>query len=532
MEKGRVDFNQGKAQVVAYDNLQNKAKRYYFTDAFRLKPGDIFVSPFDLNVERGKVEVPHKPMIRIATPIIDKSGVKRGIVLLNYYGSDLLQRFTTASANIVDHISLLNKDGYWLKSPQKHQEWGFMLGKKNLTLAKTAPQAWKVIQEKKSGQVSIADGLWTWETVYPLLASQHSSTSAISAFQSSSKKVNTAQYAWKVVAHLSSATLSAVKYQVWKKLFFITIVLLLIAAYGSWKVAQAWIAQSEAEEKVRHINTKLEQLVQQRTEELHKNVLELDNALLELGQKNKEMESMIYIASHDLRSPLINIQGFSQRLEKSINIIGNRLSENDVPAEITESLTKILNNRIPTALEFIKSSSLKMDSLINGLLRLSRAGRVQLNVKALDINMMMEQIINNLTIQIQKINAKITVETLPPCLGDTDQLNQVFSNIIDNAIKYHEPSRQLNIHISGYIENNTVVYKISDNGIGIEPDQRPKIWELFHRLDPAGSVAGEGVGLTLVQRIVERLHGSISISSEQEQGSCFIIKMPVIEGEK
>jgi len=80
-----------------------------------------------------------------------------------------------------------------------------MLGKKNLTLAKTAPQAWKVIQEKKSGQVSIADGLWTWETVYPLLASQHSSTSAISAFQSSSKKVNTAQYAWKVVAHLSSA---------------------------------------------------------------------------------------------------------------------------------------------------------------------------------------------------------------------------------------------------------------------------------------------------------------------------------------
>jgi len=269
--------------------------------------------------------------------------------------------------------------------------------------------------------------------------------------------------------------------------------------------------------------------VEQRTAQLKGKVVELDKALQELAHKNTDMENMIYIASHDLRSPLINIQGFSQRLGKAINTINERFKEDDVPDTVKTSLEKIMHERIPRAIDFIKTSSLKMDTLINGLLMLSRAGRVQLHIEPIDINDMMKQIKVSLSIQLQKLDSKVVFKNLHPCVGDLTQLNHIFLNIIDNAIKYHEPSRPLEINISSEQTNGHILYKITDNGIGIKSEQQPKIWQLFYRLDPSGPIKGEGIGLTLVSRIITRLEGSIQLDSVWGEGSCFTIELPAVE---
>ncbi len=253
---------------------------------------------------------------------------------------------------------------------------------------------------------------------------------------------------------------------------------------------------------------------------------ELDRANAELARKNEEMESMIYITSHDLRSPLVNIQGFGQRLEKAARDISQRLAREDVPESVRAELAKVLKERIPSALDFIKSSSLKMDNLINGLLRLSRVGRTTLAIQPIDMNALLAEIRSNLTIQTQQADATVTIAPLPACLGDPDQINQVFTNLIDNAIKYRDPARPLAISVTGALDGEIARYAVTDTGRGIEKDFQPMIWQLFHRLDPNGPVTGEGLGLTLVRRIVDRHDGHISLNSQPGVGSCFTVELP------
>jgi signal transduction histidine kinase len=238
------------------------------------------------------------------------------------------------------------------------------------------------------------------------------------------------------------------------------------------------------------------------------------------------MESMIYAASHDLRSPLVNIQGFSQRLVKASAELDGRLGMPDVPEAIRRDLTALVQEKIPVALGYIRSSSQKMDQLINALLRLSRAGRAQLMIHSVDMNSLLADILRNHAIQIQEARADIDVAPLLPCLGDGAQLNQVFSNLIDNALKYYDPARRLVISIDSVAQNDRVCYRVRDTGIGIPEEYQARVWQLFHRLDPAGKVSGEGLGLTLVKRIIERMRGRVALSSVPGQGSCFTIEMP------
>lgn len=128
MEIVRINFDGGNPYIVPDDELQNKAHRYYFIETFRLNKGEVYVSPFDLNIEHGEIEWPLKPVIRFGTPVFDKEGHERGIVILNYLGDKLLEYFKwVSSKSSLGEIMLLNPEGYWLKGVKKEDEWGFML---------------------------------------------------------------------------------------------------------------------------------------------------------------------------------------------------------------------------------------------------------------------------------------------------------------------------------------------------------------------------------------------------------------------
>ena len=254
---------------------------------------------------------------------------------------------------------------------------------------------------------------------------------------------------------------------------------------------------------------------------------EREQLMLELEQKNKELETLVYVASHDLRSPLVNIQGFSQRLGRCLEELERHLASGSIEDLRTAALP-LLRERMPAALEYIRASGAKMDAIINGLLRLSRAGRMLLRTEVLDMNQLLEASAAAMAFQLQEAEGVLELEPLPACKADPAQTAQVFSNLLDNAIKYRHGGDRLRIRVSGRVEAGLAVYCVEDNGIGISVEHRARIFDIFQRLDPQGPTKGEGLGLTLVRRMVERNGGRIWVESAPARGSRFCVELPAV----
>lgn len=254
---------------------------------------------------------------------------------------------------------------------------------------------------------------------------------------------------------------------------------------------------------------------------------EREELLRKLSLKNDELQSIVYAASHDLRSPLINIQGFSKELGHSCGRLSEMLQRSEGAAVNQPIVQTILEEDIPESLDFIYRNTEKMQTLVNGLLQLSRIGTAKLNMQTLDMNALVNDVLAANSYQIKSIGADITVDPLPAACGDYNQINQVFSNLIDNSLKYRHQHRPLKIHISGRIADNEAEFAVADNGIGIPEMHLNRIFELFQQLKPASSASeGVGLGLTIVKRIMDIHNGKIRVASEPDQGSTFFLTLP------
>lgn len=253
---------------------------------------------------------------------------------------------------------------------------------------------------------------------------------------------------------------------------------------------------------------------------------ERENLLRLLSMKNEELESIVYISSHDLRSPLVNIQGFSRELEASAIRVRELLSQMTTGCHIRPELIVLLDQDIPESLQYIHTSVAKMDMLLTALLKLSRLGQVELNITVIHMNALIASLCKSIQYQITESQAEVTVEDLPDCLGDPGQIGQVFTNLLDNAIKYLSPKRKGRIRIGGRTENGKSVYWVEDNGIGIAAEHQSKVFEIFHRLGPTEYTKGEGIGLTAAKRILARQNGRIRLRSEPDKGSTFFVELP------
>ncbi|MBW8016656.1 MAG: PAS domain S-box protein [Planctomycetes bacterium] len=244
-----------------------------------------------------------------------------------------------------------------------------------------------------------------------------------------------------------------------------------------------------------------------------------------LASKNEELESIVYTASHDLRSPLVNIDGFSSELALSCQEVTETLMHTHLPDSIEHSLLTILNEDIPASLKYIRTSATKMDMLMRGLLKLSRLGREATEIETLNMNELIGNICLGMQHQIKKQHVELVIGPLPECLGDKSQISQVFTNLLDNAIKYLDPAKKGKIQVSGESQAGESIYSVSDNGVGIDQECHHKIFEIFHRLDPEGTVRGEGIGLTIVKRIIDRHNGRMWVESSVGEGTTFHVAL-------
>ena len=209
MEVVRINYEKGKPLIAPAGELQNKASRYYFSDIMATGSGHIYLSPFDLNIEGERVETPLKPVIRFAIPLLDKRGLKKYVLVLNYMGEGLIRNFKKAAAGVADHIYLVNAEGYWLSSPKPEDEWGFIFEHRH-SFFNSHPLAWENILTSDSGAFQNEDGYFTYGTLNPIGAVRESFFAIMPGAASAKLRPTSNGQAgsWKIISHVSPGVMN------------------------------------------------------------------------------------------------------------------------------------------------------------------------------------------------------------------------------------------------------------------------------------------------------------------------------------
>jgi len=266
--------------------------------------------------------------------------------------------------------------------------------------------------------------------------------------------------------------------------------------------------------------TKLNEILEKKVDDSGKTIVNQNKAL---KRKNAELEQILHAASHDLRTPLISIQGFSEELRTTCEILDAELSKE---GEVNkDKLKQLFEEEVSLALNYIVNGSKRMEILLEGLLRISRMGRDSLQVAPINMTELTKAVTDTLSIQIEESKAKINVGDLLACKGDSSLVEQVITNLLTNAIKYREPSRECVIDIMSEELEDRIRYTVKDNGIGIGEDNISKVFNAFYRVDEE-TIEGDGVGLAIINRAVDLHNGKATVESVLGEGSSFSFEIP------
>lgn len=270
-----------------------------------------------------------------------------------------------------------------------------------------------------------------------------------------------------------------------------------------------------AQEELTVLNTGLEDRVQERTEDLM--------------QANQEIQRYAYIVTHDLRAPLVNIMGFTAELEGALKAIQQLLNapETGPSDEILKEAEIAAKEDLPEAINFIRSSTRKMDGLINAILKISRDGRRPLQPEPIDLEAVVRASGEAIQHQIAEADGQLEVSTnLPEFVSDRFSIEQIMGNLFDNAVKYRDPNRPLKLAVKAFPLNRLKIgIDVIDNGRGIAPEDHERIFDLFRRSGTQDK-AGEGIGLAQVRSLVRNMGGEIRVRSELGKGTTFMIRLP------
>lgn len=285
--------------------------------------------------------------------------------------------------------------------------------------------------------------------------------------------------------------------------------IVLFAGGAAWIVVQYTAQLVAARHELQAANASLEERVAERT--------------TSLTRANEEIQRFAYIVSHDLRSPLVNIMGFTSELEVGAESLRRYIGGDEQQAERAKLAAL---EDIPEAIRFIRASTGRMDALINAILKLSREGRRELNPEPIDLVKLFAATEASVKHQLDEANAILTVpDKAPIIVSDRLALEQIVNNVVDNAVKYLARDRPGRIAIAVKPSPGRIAIAISDNGRGIAEQDRERIFELFRRAGTQDR-PGEGIGLAHVRALARRLGGEISVRSELGRGSTFQIELP------
>ncbi|QGZ61541.1 sensor histidine kinase [Paraburkholderia acidisoli] len=267
-----------------------------------------------------------------------------------------------------------------------------------------------------------------------------------------------------------------------------------------------------------------------------------------LRQETQDNEMFIYSVSHDLRSPLVNLQGFSKELEVSCADLRKQIDAAGLPAHEHRTMAVVLDSDVDESLQFLRQAVARAAAIIEALLRISRAGRLEYRWQRVNVARVVERVLGGIEPTLAGA-ARIEVGELPSAWGDPAALEQIFGSLVDNALRHLDAARPGRVEIGAIMAHETSgelppidaqspandaekppaertrTYYVRDNGVGIPPAYVPKLFRAFQRLHN-GESAGQGTGLALARRIVERHGGRIWVESQPGAGSTFFVALP------
>lgn len=293
-------------------------------------------------------------------------------------------------------------------------------------------------------------------------------------------------------------------------------VAILIVVGGSILLVFTYIrALNRSREDVDELNRHLEERVEERTRDLRR--------------ANQEIQRFAYIVTHDLRAPLVNIMGFLSEFDTSLKPVTNYVLADGktLTQDVIREARLAVEEDIPEAIGFIRSSTRKMDQLINAILKISRDGQRKLQPEKVDIETLLSSLSETVRHQITANGGEIHVDT-PKLTVVTDRisLDQILGNLLDNAVKYQMPGRPLRLTARAYpAGRGAIAIEIGDNGRGIGEQDLERVFELFRRAGEQDQ-PGEGIGLAHVRSLIRNLGGDIRVESRLGEGSTFILLLP------
>ncbi|EXJ14405.1 sensor histidine kinase [Imhoffiella purpurea] len=481
LEVVRVDNGSGKTRIATEAELQDKSDRYYFHDAWASPLGTIYLSPFDLNVEHGVIEIPYKPMLRCATKVGDRTGVAKAVLILNYLGQPLIGRLQALAKDSDISLWLLNQDSYWLLGDRPEQAWGFMFPDgRDRTLAKRDPALWRTIEAgTRDGHPLHArfdEGLLSAARFEPTRKlSDRNPATANHVLQSPSY--------WILVSWVPKEDLALQARPLTQRHVIIWITLGILLAMLSVGIA--------------HLSVKRRQSI----ETMDKALQRLAVANHGLNSANRELESFSYSVSHDLRAPLRTLDGFSNMLLKGY--------------------ADKLDDKGQDYLQRMRTAAQRMSRLIDDMLALSRITRAELKREPLDLGAMAEEILDELAESDPERHLEVRIQPELHTSGDRRLVHIAMQNLLANAWKFTSRTGAPRIEVGRDDTDRPPSFFVRDNGAGFDMAYADKLFGAFQRLHHASDFPGTGIGLATVQRVVHKHGGRIWGQGAIDQGAVF-----------
>ncbi len=553
-EHVRVDFDAGRTKVVHGTQLQNKSNRYYFQNSIDLPRGEIYFSPLDLNIERGEIEFPFKPVLRFATPVFTDDNQRAGVVIFNLLTNTSLFLHKITEGEGLENDMLVNQNGFYLHHSNKIKEWGMMeqLHRTHHNIKRDYPEFAAQILSGKEGYVRLnsgktlfyqpffvqADGTNTgnfWVIIkiinsmaYPMDAETwlEAATKAINAGLAISnvagRQANTIMLEMKSSAS-NNATIST---------FLLLFVLLIFYFFIRWsknrilapiqkltyltqKIAHGNLSQriaitsTDEMGKLGSYFNKMADNLQKSTREIIETKEQAELAKEQAELANQAKSEFLANMSHEIRTPMNAITGLARLALKT---------------ELTEKQQDYLTQ--------IENSGQALLGIINDILDFSKIEAGMLDMESVDFHL--EDVLNNISslfglrIEEKGLELLLAIDNKVPryLVGDSLRLSQILINLTTNAIKF---TAKGNIVIKVEVVNSeservTLRFTVQDSGIGISSEAISKLFDAFTQADTSTTrqFGGTGLGLTICKRLSEMMGGKIWVESQQGKGSRFI----------
>jgi signal transduction histidine kinase/ActR/RegA family two-component response regulator len=441
----------------------------FFAGTMAAGPGEIYVSAFDLYANQGRVEQPFKPAIRLAQPVFDPQGRRRGVLVINYLGTSLLNNLKQMTAANQHRMRVLNAQGYWLHSSHPEEEWGFQVpGRADRTLARSAPDFWRHVAAEPEGQLPYQGGWFTWQHVVPgeLIAHARSAEPFLvvaSEFPESER-----------IAALADRR---------QTFLLVTLVMLAITNGAVW----FFLARQRERQRAEH-------------------ALRLASAAAQESTRLKAR--FLANMSHEIRTPMNGVIGVSDLL------LGTPLNEEQ------RSLVGI-----------VRTSAEALLTIINDILDFSKieAGQLTMESIAFDLADPVDNCLGLLaeTARAKGIDlaARIADDVPRRLVGDPGRLHQVLLNLVGNALKFTERGR-VDLGVAAVAvggRRTRLRFTVQDTGVGIAPEAQGRLFQPFVQADSGTTrkYGGTGLGLAICRQLVSLLGGEIGLESAPGRGTTF-----------